>query len=157
MLFWCHFYPCFFRSEKGIWELKKSITLTKRAWIENSKTRERSPLRAKKVQKRAKNTETALFWANPCFLGKKHGKGDQGFLTQNEQLQGRYTVESAKKPSFLAISGSSDYACLSVHVGCLSIMSRGIPCQTEDAFHHISGGGNSLKNQLYCMQRILRV
>ena len=59
-------------------EAQKSAVLTKKTWVENSKTGKRSLLWAKKAQKRAKSRETALFSANPHFLGEKHGKGDQG-------------------------------------------------------------------------------
>ena len=59
---------------------QKSAVLTKKAWVENSKTGERSLLGPKKRRKGQKKAEKLRFFsANPCFFGKKkHGKGDQG-------------------------------------------------------------------------------
>ena len=45
------------------WQLggAKSAVLTKKAWVKNSKTGERSPFRAKQAQKRAKKQRNCAF------------------------------------------------------------------------------------------------
>ena len=66
----------------------------------------------------------AIFVTSPLFLaGQRHGLpkapfSGSRFLTKIEQVQGRCAVESAKKPSFLAISCSSADEHLLVHVRC---------------------------------------
>ena len=48
---------------------QKSAALTKEAWVENRKMRERSLLRAKSTERAKKQRN--CFWANPRFLGNK--------------------------------------------------------------------------------------
>ena len=68
--FQCFFrFLCFFG--EGIWGLKKGKTL---------KQGNGASFGPKKRRKWQKSRETALFSANPRFLGKKPGKGDQGCL-----------------------------------------------------------------------------
>ena len=81
VLFGCRFYPRVFLSAKGIWGLKKSAVLTKKARVENSKTRERSLLRAKKAQKRAKKQRNCFFFRlTHAFWGKEAWKGGSGIF-----------------------------------------------------------------------------
>ena len=60
VLFWCRSYPRFFRSDKGIWGLKKHSFDEKSAG-KNSKTLERSLFGAKRAQKRAKKQRNCAF------------------------------------------------------------------------------------------------
>ena len=72
--FGCHFYPRFSPCEKGIWGVKK-CSFDEKGMRRKLKTRERGLFRARKAQKRAKQTEIALLGANPHALGQKAWKG----------------------------------------------------------------------------------
>ena len=63
---------------------QKSTVLTKKAWVENSETGERSIFGAKKSAEKGKKAEKLRFFRliHAFFGEKKHGKGDQGRFTK---------------------------------------------------------------------------
>ena len=70
--------------DKGHLGAQKSAVLTKKVWVENSKTGARSLFWAKKSAEKGKKAEKLRFFQlTHAFLGKKHGKGDQGKTAGN--------------------------------------------------------------------------
>ena len=65
------FLPLPFSQCKGHLGAQKSAVLTKKAWVENSKTGERSLFWAKKRRKGQKTEKLHVFLAKPRFYGKK--------------------------------------------------------------------------------------